>query len=205
MTALMTFAQYAEAIGVNPSTISRAVQRGSVPCVELADGRKMIDRAAADTARRRNSNITSGHGGKPDRAERRLSTWKAQRSTGFDPAVRACLNVMQTEWPDLMRRSMALLGADEMNQARAVLVLEELVGCIACTTHSPHNQSRVHDYRDAIETWQSPAWAQADTRAFVAKWGDDGHGGVWMSDEDGMPGGSELMDEMMEASSRAKP
>jgi hypothetical protein len=204
MTDLISIPEYARLVGRNPSTIARQVDRGRIPHV-VDNGRRMIDRAAADAARRQNSNITNGHGGLPDRFIRRQARWKAQSSTGYEPAVQALLSAAYSTFPDLMRRSMKVLGAAEIDQARAVLALEELIGCLACSAHVAGNRAGIFDYREALPIWAAPTWQDDEARAFVEQWGDDGTGGLWTCTEEGLPGGSELLDEMIDATSTAKP
>ncbi|MEI8715870.1 hypothetical protein [Mesorhizobium sp. ISC11] len=194
MTALMTFAAYADAIGVHASTVSRGVQKGTIPVVELADGRRLIDRTAADSARRRNSNIVTGHGGRPDRTLRKASEWKARQSNGYDPAVMACLCVMRTAWPDLVRKAMALLGADELNQARAVITVRDLVDTLAVAVHHDFNAGRVFDFREPLTPIPELTWASPEVQAFFEAVGGTAETEfetLWTSDEpgEGLPGG----------------
>ncbi|MER8465992.1 hypothetical protein [Mesorhizobium sp. M1396] len=203
--ALLTMSAFAATIGVNPSTISRAVERGSLPVVVLADGRRMIDRQAADAARRQNSNIKNGHGGRPDRAERRRSSWRAKSTDGYDPAVKACLAVMTAEWPSLIREAMEVLGASELDQARAVIAVEDLTATLACAVHQDINRSRIHDFRLPLPDRPVLAWS-ADVKEFVEKIGNDGSGGQWTSDDvEGLPGGADWADRSMSACWGAKP
>lgn len=160
---LVTIAAYARHVGVNASVISRAIGRGKLPHV-VVDGRKMIDRAEADSARRRNGNISRGHGGRPDRCIRQQSRWKARSTTGFDPAVAACLDTMRMHWPTLLAEAMELLGSNEIDQARAVLALNELVEWLSCTTHQDINRAGNGDYRDPLEPIVNPDWTDAEAR-----------------------------------------
>ncbi|RUU86108.1 hypothetical protein EOB59_29955 [Mesorhizobium sp. M7A.F.Ca.MR.176.00.0.0] len=197
MTALMSLAEYARTIGVNASTISRAVSKGSLPVVLLSDGRRMIDREAADTARRLNGNISTGHGGKPDRTQRRLSAWKARREDGFDPAVKALLCVMRSDWPELARKAMQICGADELNQARAVVVLRAMTEIAGGSLHTMNNAARVWDFRTTLTPIPELSWSDDPTlRAFLEAYGDDEAGALWLSDDDaGVPGGAEWANE----------
>lgn len=202
---LMSPTEYAHTIGVSPSTVSRAIAKGRIPTVTTADGKKLVDRQTADSARRRDSNIQGGHGGRPDRAIRKASLWKAQSGNGYDPQVLAALSVMVAEWPKLMREAMEILGADEMNQARAVLALEDLTATLACAVHQDINRARIHDYRIPLPDRPILAWS-AEVQAFVERVGDDGSGGQWTSDDDeGLPGGTEWADRSMSACWSAKP
>ena len=155
----------------------------------------------AQSARRRNGNIARGHGGKPDRALRRKSEWKARETDGFDPAARACLNVMRSGWPHLIRKAMAVLGADDMNAARAVLALRELVEWLAVSVHNDFNRGGVRDFRDALAPIPAMQWPP-DVQAWFDQWGDDGR---WASDAGGLPGGNELAGEMQDAMESARP
>ncbi|MER9529579.1 hypothetical protein NKI89_07170 [Mesorhizobium sp. M0309] len=206
-SGLLTMSAYAATIGVNPSTVSRAVERGSLPVVVLSDGRRMIDRQAADAARRQNSNIKNGHGGRPDRAERRRSTWRAKSATGFDPAILAALHVMRGRWPTLIRKAMAVLGAAEIDQARAVLSLSEMVAYLAALVHEERNRAGVWDWRKVVEDEPKMSWTDPATIEFVERWGEaaDGTGVTWTSDEGGIEGGSELAQEFLDAGLAAKP
>lgn len=194
MGTLMSFSAYAAQIGVNASSVSRAVAKGRLPVVQLADGRRLIDPAAANTARRKNSNIHSGHGGKPDRTLRRASEWKARQADGFDPAVRACVCVMRSDWPDLVRKAMAVLGADELNQARAVLAVRELTDTLACAAHYDLNAGGVWDFREALTPIPAMTWSAPDVQTFFERAGGraETEQGLWTSDDEaGLPGGDE--------------
>lgn len=203
---LMSPSEYAHAIGVSPSTVSRAIAKGRIQAVTTADGKKMVDRQAADSARRRDGNIQGGHGGRPDRAIRKASLWKVQSSDGYDPAVKACLTVMTAEWPSLIREAMEILGASELDQARAVLAVEELTVTLACAVHQDINRGRIHDYRIPLPGRPVPEWS-AEVQAFAERFGDDGSGGRWPSDDidEGLPGGTEWADRSMSACWLAKP
>lgn len=202
---LMSPTEYAHTIGVSPSTVSRAIAKGRIPTVTTADGKKMVDRQTADSARRRDGNIQGGHGGRPDRAIRKASLWRAQSGNGYDPQVLAALGVMVADWPTLMREAMEILGADEMNQARAVLALEDLAATLACAVHQDINRGRIHDYRVPLPARPVLAWS-AEVQAFVKRVGDDGSGEQWTSDgEEGLPGGAEFADRAMSACWSAKP
>jgi hypothetical protein len=202
---LMSPTHYAHTIGVAPSTISRAIAKGRIPAIVTADGKKLIDRQAADSARRGDSNLNSGHGGRPDRAIRKHSLWKARASNGFDPAVRACLAVMTSEWPSLIREAMEILGASELDQARAVLAVEDLTATLACAVHQDINRGRVGDFREPLPARPVLNWS-AEVQAFVERVGDDGSGGQWTSDgEEGLPGGAQWADRSMSACWAAKP
>ena len=50
MQHLMSFRAYADRIGLNVSSVSRAVAKGHIPTVEV-DGERRIDPVAADSAR----------------------------------------------------------------------------------------------------------------------------------------------------------
>ena len=50
MQRVMSFRGYADRIGLNVSSISRAVAKGHIPTVEV-DGERRIDPVAADSAR----------------------------------------------------------------------------------------------------------------------------------------------------------
>lgn len=206
MSTLMT-REYADAIGVNPSSVSRAVAKGTIPAITLANGKRMIDRAAADSARRRNGNIARGHGGRADRAVRRQTTWRARSATGYDPAILAALNVMRGRWPLLIRRAMEILGASEVDQARAVLSLQEMVGYLAAMVHDEHNRARVWDWRKAVDPEPEMIWTDPEAQEFFTRWGEqpDGVGPRWSSDEDGIAGGNEFCDELYDAGIAAKP
>ncbi|MFD1983532.1 hypothetical protein ACFSOZ_12715 [Mesorhizobium newzealandense] len=202
----MSFSQYADAIGVNPSTVSRAVAKGAIPVVKLADGKRLIDRAAADSARRRNGNISSGHGGRADRTVRRHATWKARTETGFEPSVLAILNVMRSLWPPLMKQAMSVLGAAEIDQARAVLALAEMSAYLAAMVHQ--ESSKCWDYRKVLEPSALPTFEDEEARAFYLKWCDtEGAGAAWIDEieGDGLPGGMEVADLMCDAGHAARP
>ena len=195
-------AEYARRIGVNPSTISRQVKSGRIPTVADEGGTPMIDVAAANSARRRNPNISGGHGGRPDRAIRRAVAFRARHSTGYDPAQRAMLCVMRSAWPDLVRKAMHVLGADEMNAARAVLAVQELVDCMAVVLHSDLNASRLWDYREALVPLPELNWVDPEVQA----WFDCYTGGTWCNDDDsGIAGGDEFTSEAMEVAYAASP
>ena len=198
MTELVSIPEYARRLGLNASTIHRQVASGAIPSVEGPDGRRQIDFAVAQSARRRNGNIARGHGGKP--ALRRSSEWKAREADGFDPAVRACLITMSAEWPLLMREAMRVLGGAEMDQARAVMALREMVLTLACIVHDEWNRGGVRDYR-TILPFPAMEWP-ADVQVFFDKWNEDG---LWASDDGGLPGGDALTWEMLAAMKDAKP
>ncbi|TGS46022.1 MULTISPECIES: hypothetical protein [unclassified Mesorhizobium] len=196
---LMSPTEYAHAIGVSPSTVSRAIAKGRIPTVTTTDGKRMVDRQTADTARRRDSNIQGGHGGRSDRAVRKASLWRAQSGNGYDPQVLAALSVMVLAWPSLMREAMEILGADEMNQARAVLALEDLTATLACAVHQDINRARIHDYRIPLPAKPIQHWS-AEVQAFVDRVGDNGMGGQWTSDDvEGLSGGAEWAERTMSA------
>ncbi|MDG4902778.1 MULTISPECIES: hypothetical protein [unclassified Mesorhizobium] len=204
MPALMTFAEYAAAIGVNASTVSRAVTKGSIPVVELADGRRMIDREAADKARRENTNIRFGHGGRADRAIRRETLWKRKNETGYNPQVRAILNFMLRAWPTAMQHGMAVLGAEEVDQARALLTLRELIGFLAV---SHHDDAREADYRKCLAPEIFPSFTDEDARQLLQTWGDEEviGSGKWTCADQGLPGGADFYDDLAELTFSAFP
>ncbi|RUW62127.1 hypothetical protein [Mesorhizobium sp. M7A.F.Ca.US.008.03.1.1] len=206
MSSLMTFAEYAQAIGVNASTVSRGVKNGTIPVVELADGQRKIDRSAADSARRLNGNIARGHGGRADRAVRRQAEWKAKSETGYEPSVLAMLNAMRTLWPPLMKQSMGVLGAAEIDQARAVLALSQMTAYIAAMVHQ--ESSRVRDYRQVLQPETLPTFENEKAQAFYLKWCDhEGDCPAWTdeAEADGLPGGMEVAELMCDAGHAARP
>ena len=165
---LLSLRAYAQRIGVKPSTVSRAVSKGSLPVVTTKDGRKLIDPVAASAARRNNPNRQLGHGGKPDRAIRQQVIWRARRETGFTPEQAAILSVMRSRWPALMRNLMRRLGSAELAQARAVAALSELVEYMAVALHHDFNAAGIQEYGDALEPpthldWSPEIEEQMDT------------------------------------------
>jgi hypothetical protein len=196
---LMTIAAYARHCGVSASAISRQVASGKIPAVQ-SGGRKMIDPRAADSARRTNPNRLTGHGGRPDRSLRRAAAWEARRNSGYVPAQAALLSVMRAAWPELMRKAMAVLDADELNQARAVLALREMVECLACVVHDDIG-SGVPDFRKPLAEIPKMRWSEDALQDWFDHHGDDGR---WASDEGGLTGGSELADEMLDVSKPAR-
>jgi hypothetical protein len=97
-------------------------------------------------------------------------------------------------------QGMIVLGSDDMNVARAVLALRELVDWLAVSVHDDLNACGVRDFRTALAPIPAMTWPR-DVQGFVDKWGDDG---LWASDEGGLPGGGVLSDEMHDAMSDAK-
>lgn len=201
--SLMSIAEYAACVGLNPSTISRAVTKGSIPVVELADGRRMIDREAADKARRENSNIARGHGGRADRAVRREGLWQRKNQTGYAPESRVVLNFMNTAWLALMQRGMTVLGAAEIDQVRALLVLSELTQFLAVALHDDTRS----DYRQFLEPENWPSFTDEEAQQFLSKWGEEEivGSGIWTDEDKGLPGGSEFYEQVSDTTFTAFP
>ncbi|TPJ34260.1 hypothetical protein [Mesorhizobium sp. B2-6-5] len=163
----MTLSEYARAIGVNASTVSRGVARGSIPVVVLADGRRMIDQAAANSARWKNSNISRGHGGRIDRSIRKQSMWKVKAETGYEPSTLAIINVLRTWWPEIMQKNMAVLGAAEIDQARACVALSNMTGYLATMVFE--ETRKVRDWRTVLQEEIHPTFTAKDIQAYYAQ------------------------------------
>jgi hypothetical protein len=191
---LMTFRQYASSRNLNVSTISRAVAKGRLPTVPQPGGELLIDPAAADRARGNNPRIRSGHGGKLDRGVRAPLQFAARQS-GFEPGQRALLAVFVEDVPDLLQRAMLVLGADEINAARAVFAVEEVVQYMAAAMFDDRAGG---DYRNKLPATPELEWG-AEAAALIAELRAADPAWVDTIDDE------VLTDDMLNAGARAKP
>jgi hypothetical protein len=154
-TEFLSFRQYANRIGVNVSSVSRAVAKNQLPTV-TRDGTRLIDVKAADAAWKARQRYTTP-GGSREQHMAKAARWRAKADQGYDLGQLKILAVLMAHAPALTVEGLRATGmTDERDLARAAAVVRELVDYLAVTVHDDLNKACVGDYREPLPTTVPP-------------------------------------------------
>ena len=176
MQRLMSFRGYADRIGLNVSSISRAVAKGHIPTVEV-DGERRIDPLAADSARERRARQAEFRGGSAETRAARRARWRARTGCGFDLGQLRLLGALAAHGPRLVADGMRAAGStNDVEIARAAAVVAEMIEYAAVSVHNHFNKAGC-DYRDALPARIAPGLSDEGQGVFAQL--TAGNEGTW--------------------------